>query len=129
MTDAVDDTLRLWRSTTFEWGDRDCMLSIGDYIAARGGLDVASRYRGTYDSEAAALAHMTAAGGATGLVDATGLQETATPRRGDVCVIDVGGEGIGALCTGEGVAVRLERGVAEIGIRFVRIIKAWQCPQ
>lgn len=129
MTDAVDQTLALWRRTTFEWGARDCMLSIGDYIAARGGQDVTGRYRGTYGDEAGAMAHMAAAGGATGLVDATGLRECLErPCRGDVVVIDISGDGIGALCTGDSVAVRLERGVAEISLRFVRIVKAWQCP-
>lgn len=128
MTDHVDATLALWRSTTFAWGERDCMLSIGDYIASRGGKNVASGYRGTYADEAGAMAHMAAAGGACGLVDATGLAPTDAPARGDVVVIDVGGDGIGALCTGDSVAVRLERGVAEISMRFVRIIKGWSCP-
>lgn len=128
MIDHIDQTLRLWRSTAFQWGQRDCMLSIGDYIASRGGLDVSSRYRGTYDDEAGAMAHMSAAGGAAALVDATGWKPTNTPCRGDVVVIDVGGDGIGTLCTGDSVAARLERGVAEINLRFVRVIGAWTCP-
>lgn len=129
MTDAVGRTLALWRSTPFQWGQRDCMLSVGDYIASRGGKDVTGLFRGSYSDEAGALAHMAAYGGACGLVDLTGVRETAEPRRGDVLVVDVGdGQGVGALCTGDGVAMRLERGVIEVTTRFIHITKAWSCP-
>ena len=129
MSDHVDDTLRLWRSSSFQWGAADCMLSVGDHIARRGGVDVASRYRGTYGDEAGAMAHMSAAGGAVALVDATGLPERlGPPLRGDIVVIGIDGDGIGGLCTGDSVAIRIERGVAEISIRLCRILKAWECP-
>lgn len=124
MIDHVDELLRHWRSSTFVWGSTDCMLSIGDYIASRGGVDVASRFRSTYDDEAGALAHMAACGGAVGLIDLTGLPRTATPLRGDVVAIGIG-HGVGGVCTGPGVAVRRERGAAEIDIRRVQILAAW----
>jgi len=60
---------------------------------------------------------------------------TRDPTRGDVLVIDVGKPGadglavpVGGLCTGSGVALRLERGTVEVELRFVRILKAWKCP-
>jgi hypothetical protein len=128
MTDRVDRTLARWRSSGHIWGQSDCLLSIGDYIAAHGGQDVAGRFRGTYDSEAGALAMKDAYGGAIGLVDLTGLAHTDDMQRGDVCVVDTGEIHVGALCTGSGVAMRLAHGVVELEHRFVRIVQAWKVP-
>jgi len=126
MTDRVDETLHLWRSTPFVYGQSDCMLSIGDYIAACGGRDVTGRFRGTYDDEPGALAHVGGCGGVSGLVDMTGLQRVDRPARGDVVCLDTGQVEVGAICTGIGIAARLERGVIEIDLRFVKIAQAWK---
>ncbi len=125
MTDAVDDTLSLWRSTPFAWGVRDCMLSIGDYIASQGGQDVTGRFRGAYDDMAGALTQMAAHGGCTGLVDMTGLRRTATPVRGDVVAVRLDGDTIGGICTGDAVAMRTERGVIEVRSGLLDIVAAW----
>lgn len=130
MIDIVDHTLRLWRSTPFIWGDSDCMLSIGDYVALRGAVDVTARFRGTYADEAGALAHMDACGGMAGFAAQAGLTPVAAPCRGDVVALAPGGDErhVGALCTGDGIAARLERGVIEVNARLVRILGAWACP-
>jgi hypothetical protein len=132
---TVDETLHLWRTTGFVWGQSDCLLSIGDYGARNGAVDVASGFRGTYDTEEGAQAAMDAAGGAMALVARMGWLETREPVRGDVAVINLGGIGpaslaipYGALCTGEGFAFRRTMGVCEIPRRFARIMKAWTCP-
>lgn len=136
--DAVDRTLKLWRSNPFTWGGciphvpgvGDCMLSIGEHVAALGGMDLTGEYRGTYTDEAGAMARVAASGGAVAIFERFGLPECAgKPGRGAVALIDTGdGDGIGGLCTGDAVAMRLERGVIEVTLRFVRVIKAWQCP-
>jgi hypothetical protein len=128
MTDRVDDTLALWRASGHVWGKSDCLLSIGDYIAAHGGKDISARFRGLYDTEEGAFAMKDAYGGAAGLVDLTGLAHTDDMQRGDVCVVDTGVIHVGALCTGRGVAMRLAHGVVEIEHRFVRIVQAWKVP-
>lgn len=122
MTDLVDQTLRLWRRGGHVWGQSDCMLSIGDYIAAAGHRDVSSRFRGTYDDEAGALAHIAANGGCDGLIDLTGIPRTVEPQRGDVAVL----MGIGSLFTGDTYALRLERGVVEVNARFARPLAHWR---
>jgi hypothetical protein len=133
--DAVDRTLALWRSTPFTWGGvlphrpgyGDCLLSIGEYLANQGASDVTERFRGTYSDEAGALAHVATAGGCAALIDLTGLPRTHTPLRGDVVVLDTGdGLEVGALCTGDGIAARLARGVIEVDKRFLRIPHAWR---
>lgn len=127
--DAVDRTLKFWRTVPFEWGDQDCMLSVGDYIASRGGLDVATRFRGTYSTEEGAKAHIDAHGGASGLIDLTGIPRVeGEPERGDVLAVCLGGEEIGGICTGGMVAVRLQRGVGEALLRFVQLKGIWRCP-
>lgn len=124
--DHVAVTLRLWRSTPFIYGSADCLLSIGDYIARRGGRDVSSLFRGRYDDEAGALAQMKRYGGATGLIDLTGVPRTGAPVRGDVVALEIDGTMIGALHTGDMIAARLERGVIEITPRFVNVVAAWE---
>lgn len=134
MTDLVDSTLRLWRSQPFQYGGTvphvpgvgDCMLSIGEYLASCGLTDVTGMFRGRYNDEAGALAQMTAYGGAVGLVDMTGAIRTDAPVRGDVVVIDTGQVDIGTLCTGDRIAARLDRGVVEIPLRFVRVVQSWK---
>lgn len=130
--DIVDLTLKLWRSTPFEWGMTDCMLSVGDYVAQRGGKDVTTMFRGLYDSEAQAMAHMYHFGGVGGMARLAGLQEIdGPPERGDIVALataDPGDPQVGAICTGDMVAGRLERGVVEVLTRLVKIEGVWRCP-
>lgn len=130
MIDPVDQTLRRWRTVPFDYGDHDCMLSIGDYITLRGGADVTTRFRGTYDTEDEARALMIAHGGAAGLIDLTGISRIeGEPERGDVAAVQVGNDVIGGICTGGMVAMRLVRGVGEVALRFVQLKGVWRCPR
>lgn len=133
--DVVDLTLARWRQHPFTWGDADCMLSIGDYIALRGGKDVTGLFRGHYDSMEGAMAFMTQYGGAPGLIDLTGIErlpEGTEPLRGDVVAMAVDeedGGSIGAICTGGMIGARLERSVVEVATRFVVLKGVWRCPR
>jgi hypothetical protein len=130
--DIVDQTLRRWRQEPFAWGSDDCMLSIGDYIALRGGLDVTGRFRGTYSTVTGAMRHVRRAGGIPGLINLTGIpMVVGEPVRGDVVALyaqDCEGDMIGAICTGSGIAARMVTGVAEIQTRLVRLGGVWRCP-
>jgi len=138
MNDIVDRTLKAWRQSVFQYGATDCLLSIGDYVFERcpNGPDVSAIYRGRYCDAAGAMAFVEAGGGPHGLLGQFGLEPVdldagEAPSRGDICVIDTG-QGpdglVGALCTGSGVAARLERGVIEVNIRFVALTHAWKVP-
>lgn len=122
-----DDTIAQWRRSDFVWGQADCLLSVGDYVyAARPDLpDVSSRFRGTYDTEEGALAHVEAHDGCEGLLDLFGLERTEKPVRGDIAVIWTGETDVGALCAGDTFVLRLERGTIEINARFVELVAAW----
>lgn len=128
MKDLVDHTLSHWRRTPFAYGAEDCMLSIGRYIAAAGGADITESFAGRYSTHGDALAAMAAAGGFAALVEEAGARRISdAPRRGDVLgLIYDSNDLIGALCTGDSAAVRLERGVAEVSLRFVQIEGVWR---
>ncbi len=104
------------------------MLSIANFIHDVTGIDYGVRFRGRYDDEAGARAAMAAYGGPVALLDLTGLPVLSEPRRGAVCVVDTGYDRVGALCTGSGIALRLERGVVEIEARprLVTVVKYWE---
>jgi len=134
MIDIVEQTLKTWRQSIFGYGSTDCLLSIGDYIASRGGKDIAVRFRGTYEDEAGARALVEAYGGPQGLINLTGLPEIEPSEavRGDIVVLDTGQRGddcfVGALCTGDGIAARLERGTIELNRRLITLTHAWTFP-
>lgn len=131
MTDAVDETLKEWRQTSFEWGQRDCLLSVADYASGRGVFDVHSWFRGSYTDRAGAEAILDAHGGIAALIDLSGLLriDPATIQRGDVVVIDprdgIERHGMAGICTGPGIALRAERSVMEISTRLITVKFAW----
>jgi hypothetical protein len=127
LSDLLDQTIDAWRRGSFVWGESDCLLSVGDYThAARPDTpDIAARFRGTYDTEEGAMAHVLAYEGCDGLLDLFGLPRTENPIRGDIAVIYTGETEIGALCTGDTFVLRLERGTVEVNARFIDLIAAW----
>lgn len=130
MTDIVDQTLREWRSSAFVYGQTDCMLSVGRYLARTGHQDVTGRFIGTYSDADGALAAMEANGGVPGLMALAGaVVKCGDPARGDVIeVLYQEGEevcGIGGICTGDAVALRLDRGMVELRLRLIRHRGVW----
>ncbi|WP_305096487.1 DUF6950 family protein [Croceibacterium aestuarii] len=128
--DLVDETLREWRSGALVYGQSDCMLSIGRYLARAGHKDVTGLFVGRYDTREGALAMMAEHGGVPGLVAMTGaVPKCGAPARGDVLEVlyqdEDGVTGIGGICTGDAVALRLERGTIEVALRFVRYAGVW----
>ncbi len=128
--DLVDETLREWRAGSFSYGRTDCMLSIGHYLARTGHLDITDAFAGSYDTHDEAEAVLAANGGMAGLmVLVGGTERSGTPIRGDVLevVYRDGDEtlGIGGLCTGDSVALRLERGVVELRLGLIRYRGVW----
>ncbi|WP_395326944.1 hypothetical protein WBP06_09525 [Novosphingobium sp. BL-8H] len=128
--DIVDETLREWRSGVFVYGQSDCMLSIGRYLARTGHDDVTGQFLGRYDTHEGAAAEIKAHGGIAGLMALAGaVAKDAHPARGDVVEVVYSGEqetcGIGGLCTGDGVALRLDRGTIEVALRFITYRGVW----
>lgn len=129
MTDIVERTLRQWRQSRFEYGRADCLLSVGEYMARCGGQDVASWFRGRYDTEAEAEAFVVEYGGLHGLIDLVGFPRInpLDVKRGDVVVVDPG-KGLphlAGLCTGGDIAMRTLRSVFLMPVKRACITHAW----
>lgn len=125
--DHVDKTLRIWRTSDFKRGSRDCLLSIADYVLLRDGVDYGAKYRGAYDDATSADALIARDGGARAMIDASGLPRVSEPARGDIVLVRVGRDDIAGICTGDAVAFRRVRGVSEITLKMLKIIAVWRC--
>lgn len=124
--DIVDTTLREWRQAAFVYGQSDCMLSIGRYLALTGHKDITAQFLGRYSTAEGAEKQMEAHGGIAGLMAMMGaVEKLDAPARGDVLEVAYEGGSIGGLCTGDCAAVRLDRGVAELSLKFVRVLGVW----
>lgn len=128
--DIVDQTLTIWRRGSFAYGQSDCMLSIGRYLASTGHKDVTGQFVGKYDTHEGAIAMMEAHGGIPGLMALAGaVPKDGPPERGDVVEVHYEDEseqyGIGGLCTGGFVAVKRGRSVFEARLSLVKIKGVW----
>lgn len=129
MTDIVELTVRKWRQSQLIWGQSDCMLSIADYLVSCGYDDYGTPFRGTYNDEDGARRMIADAGGELEIMRRPGLITTLKPQRGDIMLIELSLAKVAALCTGNAVAMRLNRGVCECDIRFIKFIEAWKVNQ
>lgn len=133
MTDLIDHTLKHWRQSSMVYGKTDCLLSIATYafhLGSPSALAIIGAYKGRYSSREEALALMVDAGGPDALIDLLGYPrcDPSEAVRGDIVIIDPGtGEmPVGALCTGDAIAARTERGVIEVARRHVKTPIAWK---
>lgn len=75
----------------FQWGQRDCMLDIGDWLFATTRIDLSSKWRGRYGSADECRALFRRDGGITRVMRreaaAAGLVETDRPKPGDIGLV------------------------------------------
>lgn len=124
-----------WMTLPFIWGETDCALVCGDWIASVTGTDPFDAIRMTYDSpgtcqkETGFLRDPVDAVGR--YLEAAGLPRTADPVKGDVGVVKVLLEGVvrpvTGLCLGDGRwAVKSPGGVTTLSPRAVLgVMQAW----
>lgn len=113
MTDPLDEWLTAAMRLPWAWGISDCTIWVADWCVIRFGHDPAAGFRGRYDDAAGAEA-LIAAGLATTITPCmTPMTRTASPARGDVGVIVMGGREVAAICTGPRWAFRTPRALAE----------------
>lgn len=63
-----------WCERPFEWGTRDCLLSLADIIHRANGYDPAAEYRGRYHSMRGALRVTRALGGFAGALESAAIE-------------------------------------------------------
>lgn len=126
--DAVDETLRDWRRHPHQYGVNDCVLSAAAYFMRIGALDVMPDFAGTYDDADSAMVVLDSLGGMERAMEIVGgTPIDGPPRRGDMIGLLADAPYVlPALCTGDMVAARLERGVIEVRLRFVEWRGVWR---
>jgi hypothetical protein len=125
--EAIKTAMRKWMKEPFEWGKSDCMLSVADYLIDAVGADCGGQFRGKYANrkECARLSGYMRdpVKPFAACVAEIPLQETTEPKKGDVGVIHMAGETVGAVCLGDKWAARADPGL------FIstptKILKAW----
>lgn len=127
--DAVDETLRDWRRHPHQYGVNDCVLSAAAYFVRTGAAAEMPWFAGTYHDNGSAMALLAELGGMERTMEMIGgTLVDETPRRGDFIglITEEADYPIPSLCTGDGVAMRLERGVVEVSLRFVQWQGVWR---
>ncbi|EJU14133.1 hypothetical protein LH128_05223 [Sphingomonas sp. LH128] len=126
--DLVDETLRDWRRHPHQYGVNDCVLSAAAYFMALGVTDRMPWFAGTYADSDEAMVVLAELGGMERAIEIVGgTAVEGEPQRGDLIGLMADADYvIPALCTGDGVAVRLERGLIELRLKFVQWRGVWR---
>lgn len=126
--DVVDETLRGWRRRPHRYGVNDCVLSAAAFFVATGAAPRMPWFAGTYDDHDSAMVLLAELGGMERTMEIIGgTPVEGPPQRGDfIGLLTEAKYVIPSLCTGDGVAARLERGVIEMSLRFVQYRGVWR---
>lgn len=113
----------------FVWGRDDCGLFIADwYVAKTGQADPASHLRGTYRSELECrrlYGDVAVAKQVRNLISGRGAR-VRDVEPGDVAILRVGSDAVGAIRGMSGWVVRGQRGLTRLLDGEVRIVAAWR---
>lgn len=121
----------------FEWGVRDCLLRLADWVEFKRGCDPAADLRGTYSNMLGAARIVKDAGGMAHLIDArlsaVGIRRTTIWGRGDIAVLSIANEGtasfgneVGALLLEGTAALFFQNGLAFPRLNEVKVLAAWR---
>ena len=116
------------RERTFAWGEFDCALGAADAVFAMTGVDYAVEFREAYFSKRNAAKLLAQRGGLEALVThALGapLDSPKLAQRGDVVLVDSGGEGP-ALAVVMGADAVAPGPHAAVWVPMARWQKAWR---
>lgn len=139
MAAVLGSFLADWCRRPWQWGERDCLLFLADWIERKRGVDLGAPWRGTYSTSGGARQAIRAAGGMESLLsDAfgrAGLRKAAEPSAGDVGVVAAPfarrhGRALwrdtGAICVGPGQwAMAAPKGLVIAGPPDIRLVAAW----
>lgn len=112
-----------WIGKPFIWGERDCMIVLGDWVQKVHGFDPVADLRFTYDSAGSCQRQTRfftdpVAAVARFAEDICGFQRVEEPSKGDVGVLRVPVDGkmqpVGGLFTGHSWAVKAPMGASTI---------------
>ncbi len=123
------DTINRWKATPFVWGQSDCMIVLADWVMEVRGVDPAADIRGRYHDEASCEA-------VTGFMsrplevaarrfEDVGLGRVGAAQIGDVALISIGNQVLGAIWNGAGWVSKSERGAHAAHPRFTQVLACW----
>lgn len=129
--EALDRFIAAASARPFAWGADDCCLWLADWAIVLGHPDGANGVRGRYRTALGCTRLLAREGGVLAVVarcaGRLSLVPTASPRRGDVGVIETktprGLAPVGAICLGERWAVRADAGLI---VTPARPLAAWE---
>lgn len=121
----------------FIWGDWDCLLWLAEWIKETRHVDPGVGFRGSYDSMLGAARIVRLYDGMANLVDVGvkpyGIEYTTEPRRGDIAVVGVAGDGgenfgnlAGGILLSGSVALLCQVGLMVPRLENVSIVAAWR---
>lgn len=113
-------------SRPFVRGRHDCLTWLGDWVAIVRGADPAAVWRGTYTGWFGAARIIHGAGSMAALIDRAvaplGIERTATPKPGDIAVVQTPDGELGAIRVAAGFAMLATGGLV---VARVPMIAAW----
>jgi len=126
--DIVDETLRQWRRHPHQYGVNDCVLSAAAYFVSVGAASAMPTFAGTYCDNDEAMILLAELGGMETTMELVGgTPVEGEPQRGDIVGLLADADYvIPALCTGDRIVVRLERGTIEVPLKLVQWRGVWR---
>jgi hypothetical protein len=136
-SDALSRFLNRAAETPFQWGDFDCLLWLADWIRVNRNVDPAGDLRGRYFNMLGAARIVADAGGMVALVGqrvlAAGLPRVNVGARGDIAIVQVGGDGgesfnnlAGGILLSGSVALISQEGLFVPRLTDVPVVAAWR---
>jgi hypothetical protein len=122
----IEQTRALWRSSPFQWGTDDCILSVCEFVRLVTGVDPAEPWRGSYSDEEGAIEISAPFGGNLALFEfgmGNAGFEVCDPKDGYPVIAEFLGHEIAGLSWKRRVMFRIEgRGLLDWP---APIVKAW----
>lgn len=109
----------------FEWGVHDCSTFCAEWVFANTGIDPMQNIRGAYNDDLSAIGFMYDNGGLLKLWTDRMGQPCERASEGSIGVINIHGEHVMGIFSGERWIMLLESGIKGARIPSAKIIRAW----
>lgn len=133
MMSAEYQEVNRWLSLPFVWGECDCILILGDWIARVRGIDPFAKDRMTYDSFASCQRVTKFFSDPVGVLEDRfavlgGLDQVYRPAPGDIAVLDMAGQRhpVGGLWLGQCWAIKAPEGATTVVPEAVTPLAIWR---
>ena len=109
----------------FEWGNHDCSTFCAHWVFSNTDYDPMGDIWGRYDDEQSARDFILQNGGLLELWAKNMGVYTSSPIEGAIGVLDIAGEHMMGIFTGERWIILMESGIKAIRLPSAKIVRAW----